>query len=344
MRYVLRLQAADGSVYPGMDPLLAEVTFSFKVECPSDFDCKEACTCEPAVFDEPEIDYLAKDFASFRQLMLDRMALVLPEWTERNAADVCITLVELLAYVGDYLSYRQDAVATEAYLGTALHRSSVRRHARLLDYGVHDGCNARVWVQVGVQQVEATDSTTGIPLPEHTQLLTRLPGVPPVLVQGTRAYDDALAQGPPEFFETLHAATLFPQHDALDFYTWGQRDCCLPACLTALGVNRMARPTGRESFLQDGLPQATGALEVGGDHRFELLHHAQPPLHFRHDPRLLGEGWERNVYGLDKWLCSGLAALRLGSHHEAPLFECVENRADTALAGKRHRGAQPHRR
>jgi len=230
--YVLRLQAADGSVYPQLDPLLAEVTFSFKVECPSDFDCKEACTCEPAVFDEPEIDYLAKDYASFRQLMLDRMALVLPEWTERNAADVGITLVELLAYLGDYLSYRQDAVATEAYLGTAQHRGSVRRHARLLDYSVHDGCNARVWVQVGVQQVEATDSTSGIPLPEHTQLLTRLPGVPPVLVQGTRAYDDALAQGPPEFFETLHAATLFPQHDTLDFYAWGQRDCCLPAGAT----------------------------------------------------------------------------------------------------------------
>src|SRR2546427_6685807 len=46
---------------------------------------------------------------------------------------------ELLAYVGDYLSYQQDAVATEAYLGTARRRVSVRRHARLVDYLVHDG-------------------------------------------------------------------------------------------------------------------------------------------------------------------------------------------------------------
>ena len=37
-------------------------------------------------------------------------------------------MVELLAFVGDYLSYQQDAIATEAYLGTARRRVSVRRH------------------------------------------------------------------------------------------------------------------------------------------------------------------------------------------------------------------------
>jgi hypothetical protein len=59
--------------------------------------------------------------------------------------------------VGDYLSYYQDAIATEAYLGTARQRVSVRRHARLLDYAMHDGCNARVWVQVRV----TTDAPAG---------------------------------------------------------------------------------------------------------------------------------------------------------------------------------------
>src|SRR3712207_7620689 len=50
------------------------------------------------------------------------------------------TLVELLAYTGDYLSYYQDAVATEAYLETARRRISVRRHVRLIDYPMHEGC------------------------------------------------------------------------------------------------------------------------------------------------------------------------------------------------------------
>ena len=74
-----------------------------------------------------------------------------PDWVERNPADLGIMLVELLAYLGDHLSYYQDAIATEAYLGTARQRVSVRRHARLLDYAMHDGCNARVWVQVRIE-------------------------------------------------------------------------------------------------------------------------------------------------------------------------------------------------
>ena len=45
--------------------------------------------------------------------------------------------------------YRQDAIANEAYLGTARQRVSVRRHARLVDYALHEaatrapGCTSR---------------------------------------------------------------------------------------------------------------------------------------------------------------------------------------------------------
>ena len=102
-----------------IDPRLAAVEFSFKVECPSDFDCAPRHVCPPEPRPQPEINYLAKDYASFRKLILDRMALLLPDWRERNPADLGITLVELLAYVGDHLSYQQDAIATEAYLGSA---------------------------------------------------------------------------------------------------------------------------------------------------------------------------------------------------------------------------------
>ena len=70
----------------------------------------------------------------------------MPDWRERHVPDIGIMLVELLAYVGDQLSYYQDAVATEAYLDTARQRISVRRHARLVDYAMHEGCNARAWV------------------------------------------------------------------------------------------------------------------------------------------------------------------------------------------------------
>lgn len=204
---------------PHVDPLLSVVGFSFKVECPGEFDCKEKRVCPPAPLLRPEIDYLAKDYASFRRLMLDRMALLMPQWKERNAADLGVALVELLAYVGDHLSYQQDAVATEAYLGTARSRISARRHARLVDYFMHDGCNARAWVQVQV--------SADITLPEGTQLLTRVSGFGAGISPNSSAYDQALAQRP-EVFETMHDVALRAAHNEIYFYTWGNEDCCLP--------------------------------------------------------------------------------------------------------------------
>ena len=173
---------------------------------------------------EPEINYLAKDYASLRRLLLDRLAVLMPDWTERHPADLGVTLIELLAYVGDYLSYQQDAIATEAYLGTARRRVSVRRHARLVDYVMHDGCNARAWVQV---QVDGDN----VSLPQGTPLLTRIAGQPDAIVPESSAHDAALASRP-EVFETMHAVTLFAAHNALPFYTWGARECCLPTGAT----------------------------------------------------------------------------------------------------------------
>src|SRR5437764_11080422 len=115
--YTLRLVQQGQTDEPpdGFDPVLSAIDLSFKVACPSDFDCRtdEACPPEPSA--QPEINYLAKDYASLRQLMLDRMSLVAPQWRERNAADLGIALVDALAYVGAYLSYQQDAVAPERH-------------------------------------------------------------------------------------------------------------------------------------------------------------------------------------------------------------------------------------
>ena len=108
---------------------------------------------------KPEINYLAKDYASFRQLILDRLALNMPRWQETHVPDLGIALVELLAYVGDYLSYYQDAVATEAYLNTARQRITVRRHVRLVDYAMHEGCNARAFVTIAAENDTQLDPT-----------------------------------------------------------------------------------------------------------------------------------------------------------------------------------------
>ena len=152
---------------PGFDVLLSQTPFGFKVECPQNFDCNPAKVCPPEPLQEPVVDYLSKDFDSFNTLMLNRLSLINPNWQERHPADMGVALVELLAYVGDQLSYYQDGVATEAYLGTARRRVSIRRHARLLDYFMHDGCNARAWVTM-----EVDGSRDGLLVPAGTGLLT----------------------------------------------------------------------------------------------------------------------------------------------------------------------------
>lgn len=222
----------------GFDPILSAVDFSFKILCLSDFDCRHEPPCPPGPRVEPEINYLAKDYASFRQLMLDRMAALIPEWRERNPADLGIALVELLAYVGDYLSYQQDAVATEAYLGTARRRTSVRRHARLVDYTVHDGASARAWVQVKVREgvshlplrsirVADGDEPPGGGPKVFTKFLTRAAETPKALPLDSTAFQKALAERP-QIFEPLYDAMLFAEHNEMRFYTWGERECCLP--------------------------------------------------------------------------------------------------------------------
>jgi len=227
--YTLRLIASPGALNPppGIDPPLSRVGFSFKVECPSEFDCAPAPACSPVTGDAPVLDYLAKDFGSLRRLMLDRMAQTIPDWRERAAADLGITLVEILAYVGDRISYAQDAVATEAYLLTARRRSSVRRHARLVDYTLDEGANARVLVQVLVEGGPVVMARG------EARFLTRLPGAAPVMpAPATEPLFDRLLMQRPLVFEPLHGMTLFPELNAMDFHEWGDGECCLPAGAT----------------------------------------------------------------------------------------------------------------
>ena len=117
-----RGRPADAAACRVRPALRRALEFTFKVDCPTDLDCAPAGDVPARRRAEPEIDYLAKDYASFRQLLLDRLALVDAGLAERHVPDLGVTLVELLAYVGDQLSYHQDAVATEAYLDTARQR------------------------------------------------------------------------------------------------------------------------------------------------------------------------------------------------------------------------------
>lgn len=227
--YVLRLVTSATSNVPpdGYDSQLSHVEFSFKANCPSEFDCKEDAFCPPQTLPGPVIDYLAKDYAGFRRLMLDRLSLLMPDWHERSPADVQMALVETLSYVGDYLSYYQDAVATDAYMHTARRRVSLRRHARLLDYFVHDGCNSRTFVHFGIEEGGAAETAV---LDSGTVVMTANEDTGTVIPPDQEEL--ALAESP-VVFETMHSVTLYSAHNRISFYTWSDSNCCLPTGSTS---------------------------------------------------------------------------------------------------------------
>jgi hypothetical protein len=206
------------------DPRYACIDFSFKASCGSDLDCAEPPACPPPSFAEPEIDYLAKDYSSFRRLMLDRLSLTLPDWRERHAPDMMITLVELLAYVGDHLSYHQDAVAAEAFLETARRRISVSRHARLVDYRLHEGCNARTWIALEVSEPElelaAADLAFVTAWPGRGDAMLKEQDLGRNLPGSCIAFEPLLSGDRSRF--TLRAA-----RNEIRFYDWGEEECCL---------------------------------------------------------------------------------------------------------------------
>ncbi len=248
-----------GKPLAGLDPRYACLEFGFKVNCPSDLDCKQERICPPEPRVEPEINYLAKDYASFRQLILDRLAVTMPEWKERHVPDLGIALVELLAYVGDHLSYYQDAVGTEAYLDTARRRISVRRHARLVDYPMHEGCNARVWIQV------ETDADLTL-APDSFYCITGFDPAPPA---GKPLTEDDLRNLPGGLYEVfepvagdpVRAIALRAAHDEIRFYTWGDRECCLPRGATRATLRDEWKPAEQPEEVYEPPPHYGDACE-----------------------------------------------------------------------------------
>lgn len=144
----------------------------------------------PASTGSTTIEYTARDFTGLRTMMQSRLAQNLQgdsAWALDHPADPLMTVAEILAARADYLSYQQDAVGTEAYLSTARHRLSVRRLARLLDYGINDGCNARTWLAFGVAQDVILPAGMAVVTPQPGRLGVVLPPGP--LGPGTTVFE-----------------------------------------------------------------------------------------------------------------------------------------------------------
>ena len=138
-----------GVVYANIDPLFSRIDFKFRPGC-FNLNCAPEWTKSEASPTEPVIDYLAKDYDSFKHVLINAMMARVPGWLPTSEADLDQVLIDLISADADELSDYQDRVVNEAYLGRVRKRISLARHARLMDYHIHQGNQASTWLAVKV--------------------------------------------------------------------------------------------------------------------------------------------------------------------------------------------------
>jgi predicted phage baseplate assembly protein len=231
-RYRLAVEPPIGVAF---DPLRTWLPVRLRPECQDLGSC--FAVTEPAALPalSPVRDYLARDWRALRRALVEHLLEGDPG-ADVSIADPTITLIELFAHVGDVLGYRLDRVASEAYLETARERTSIRRHARLVDFAVGDGVAAETAVHVVVS-----------------------PGAPPVAVQaGSVAVD---APGSDLAFTLEAPLTADAAVGEIPIYDWGEEACCLPAGATECVL---VRPQAAD-------PLADAWLAPGGLLAFEVV-------------------------------------------------------------------------
>jgi hypothetical protein len=226
-----RLELAPDAVTPSptakFDPLRTWLPVRLRPECPDLGSCFAPAPPDEAPPPSPVHDYGARDWASLRQALVEYLLREQPD-ADLSLADPTITLLELFAHAGDLLHYRLDRVATEGYLETARLRTSVKRHARLVDFTFAEAVAARTFVHVTVPKNAGT--------------------VP--VAAGAVAAD---APGSPLAFTVERGLAAVDALGEIAIYDWGEDACCLPAGATecVLVRPRPADPLG-DAWLQPG--------------------------------------------------------------------------------------------
>ena len=143
--------------HSNIDPIFSQIPFKFRPGC-FNINCAPGWEPAPEPKKEPVIDYLAKDYDSFKHTMITAMMERVPGWQVTSEADLDQVIIDLFSAVADELSDFQDRVMNEAFLGTARKRVSLARHARLMDYHIHQGNQASTWLALEVEEEQDLDA------------------------------------------------------------------------------------------------------------------------------------------------------------------------------------------
>jgi hypothetical protein len=251
-----------------IDPLFSELSFKFRPGCFTN-NCAPEWDAPPPPRASPKIDYLAKDYDSFRHTMIAAMMQRVPGWQPTSEADFDQVLIGLTSAVADELSDYQDRVMNEAYLVSCRSRVSLARHARLMDYHIHQGNQASTWIALELDRAVVTAAVT---LPRRHRFWTG--------EQVAFGFEHRVTGS--EIFATREARELHPILNRLQLYTWddaiaglaaGSTSADLAVDVTGLGLTEQqgaqlvvdfinqsnpAQPQLRRLLIEEALNPHTG--------------------------------------------------------------------------------------
>jgi baseplate J-like protein len=186
----------------------SHINFKFRPGC-FNIDCRPEWESINQIDREPIIDYLAKDYDSFKHTMITSMMQRVPGWVPTSEADQDMVILELLCAAADELSDYQDRVMNEAYLLTAKKRVSLARHSRLMSYFIYQGNQANTYLVLNVNQELEMDGLfevwAGSTIKDHSSVV--FSGPPSVLFSKK---DNTNNQNP----------HFYPELNNIKLYTW----------------------------------------------------------------------------------------------------------------------------
>lgn len=181
--------------------------------------CEGIDTATPQAHDNRHglsaIAYRIGGYAQFRESLLAGLSesrlQPLDQLLTRDADDFTIGLIDAFACTADVLSFYQERIANESWLGTATERTSLQELARLIGYRLRPGVAAETWLAFALEPPrdpppnapkEPGSFVTGIPTEVRLDAGLKVQSVP--------GQDEK-----PQTFETVEAITARPEWNAV---------------------------------------------------------------------------------------------------------------------------------
>ena len=120
-----------------------------------------------------DINYLSKDFDSIKADLMDYVKRHFPsDWRDFNDASGGMALLELIAYVGDILSFNIDRQVNEAYINRAVELKNIVSLAQNFGYKPKNQTPAVVNLAVSADMTNTTSAETLFTLKKGATVLT----------------------------------------------------------------------------------------------------------------------------------------------------------------------------